>query len=183
MELSNPLKMLPSQYYLPLAIVAGGFLAWRFMFSGSGGDETVTTNTSMGYDPSLVALGVETSLERDKLAAQTELGKMSMQTELQALDKEYTYRGVELASAERLADKEYGYRSAELASNERKEFGNIGLQHAELSVMQNLGQQEIAQSYNLQNYQTMVQHDLGKKGISASKFNSVIGGLTSIFGK
>lgn len=131
MELSNPLKMIPSQYYLPLAIVAGGLLAWRFMFNGS--SDSSSTNTALGYDPSLVALGVETSLERDRLNANTELGKLAMQTELQAMDKQYSFLGIELASNERTTQRH-------IDSAERVKGAEIGLNHAELGVMQQLGQ-------------------------------------------
>lgn len=131
MELSNPLKMIPSQYYLPLALVAGGLLAWRFLFSG-GSSESSPSNTALGYDPSLVALGVETSLERDRLNANTELGKLAMQTELQAMDKQYGFLGIELASNERTTQRH-------LDSAERVRGAEIGLNHAELGVMNHLG--------------------------------------------
>jgi hypothetical protein len=131
MELTNPLKLIPSQYYLPLAVVAGGLIAWRFIFSG--GDESPNTGaSSMGYDPSLVALGVQTSLERDKLNASTELGKLAMQTELQAMDKQYTFLGTENAL-------NAGVVKHQIDSAERVRGAELGVQHAELDAMQYLG--------------------------------------------
>lgn len=79
----------------------------------------------------------------------------------------------------------YGVDSAE-----RIHGANIWLGNAELSVKQNLGEREIIahtnevnQSYNLQNYQTMVQHDLGKKNIKASYNANVIGSVGGLVGK
>jgi hypothetical protein len=67
------------------------------------------------------------------------------------------------------------------------------MENATLAVQQNLAQQALAQQavetreyYNLANYQTMVSHDLGKKGIKANfqqgVLGTVTGGLLKLFG-
>ena len=135
MELSNPLKMIPSKFYLPLALLGGGLIAWRFL-SGSSKPEESPQNSSMGYDPSLVALGVQTSLERDKLNAQTELGKLAMQTELEALNVQTQ---ADLVKNDRETSLANQMHDRETSSTERMYGGDLTLRNIELSVMQNLG--------------------------------------------
>lgn len=143
MELSNPFKLVPSSMYLPLAIVAGGLLAWRFLFTGGdSGDVSNPTSPSMGYDPSLVALGVQTSLERDKLAASTELGKLTIATEMHALDVQSDMQAREVGLANITNDREVNLASATMLSQERMFGADLSLKNSELSVMQTIGMAE-----------------------------------------
>jgi hypothetical protein len=72
-------------------------------------------------------------------------------------------------------------------SNERVTGEQIGLEHAKEGTIRekqvydyNLKTNEVNQSYALQNYQTTVQHDLGKKQIKQKQQSSWISGLTSV---
>lgn len=143
MELSNPFKLVPSSMYVPMAIVAGGLLAWRFLFSGGdSGDVSSHASPSMGYDPSLVALGVQTSLERDKLAASTELGKLTIATEMHALDVQSEMQAREVGLADTVNSREEANNYQGILSQERMFGANLNLKNSELSVMQNIGMAE-----------------------------------------
>lgn len=179
---SNPFKMIPSSMYMPLAVIAGGLIAWR-VFSGSGdssgGDAVASQSNALGYDPSLVALGVQTSLERDKLNSQTELGKLAIATEMHSLDVTSEMQGREIGLADTISARDSATSIATLSSNERMYAADMGYKHAALVEQSRLASAEMAQSYNLKNYQAMISHDLGKKGIKANYYGGIIGSLTS----
>lgn len=139
MELSNPFRMIPTSYYLPIAVIAGGLVAWRFLFSGDSGDVDAPQSDAMGYDPSLVALGVQTSLERDKLAASTELGRLSIATEMHALDVQSEMQSREIGLADTINNRAENNATNLILSQERMYGADIGLKHAELGVMGGLG--------------------------------------------
>ena len=180
--LSNPFKMIPSSMYMPLAVIAGGLIAWR-VFSGSSdsgsGDAAASQSNVLGYDPSLVALGVQTSLERDKLNSQTELGMMALATEMHSLDVTSEMQGREIGLADTINARDSANSTAMIASNERMYGADMGYKHAALGEQSRLADAEMAQSYNLKNYQAMINHDLGKKGIKADYYGGIIGSLTS----
>jgi len=133
MLLNNPFKMLPSSYYMPLAIVAGGLLAWRFLATREH-NNTANASANVAYDRDLIALGVQTSLERDKLNATTELSKFAMQTEMQGLDRQLTFDEAALKystdSAERVKRDELSVMSRlnELTEYTRQHEANVDLQ-------------------------------------------------------
>lgn len=180
--LSNPFKMIPSSMYVPIAVIAGGLIAWR-VFSGSddngGGDAVASQSSVLGYDPALVALGVQTSLERDKLNSQTELGKLALATEMHSLDLMSEMQGREIGLEDAINARDSANSIAMLASNERMYGADMGYKHAALGVQASLASAEMSQSYNLKNYQAMINHDLGKKGIKADYYGGIIGSLTS----
>jgi hypothetical protein len=180
--MTNPFKAIPSSYYLPLALLGGGLLAWR-MLSG-GGSSPSPSSTNMGYDPSLVALGVQTSLERDKLNAQTELGKLAMQTELAMNERE-----TNLASLTH--DREINLASAinEREINLQSQLGNKSLDYdnaqkaADYAYMNSallLDNQINNRIQDNVHKSLVVEHDLGKKGISASKEANRLGFVSNI---
>jgi len=138
MEFANPLKAVPSRWYLPLALLGGGLLAWRFLSGGSDTAES-PTSSSMGYDPALVALGVQTSLERDKLNAQTELGKLAMKTELDAIGLNNANEAMFASYADKANERDYLTANNAIGSQERMYGGDLTLRNIELSVEQALG--------------------------------------------
>lgn len=138
-----------------IVAVIGGLIAWR-MFSGNR-EQAPATVVQTGYDPQLVALGTQSALKQAELQQQKEIALAAMDTELKTAEQA-------------------GMITRYVTDSEERKFGGqMVIDNAALSVQQTLGLRqadlqavEIAQSYNLKNYQTMVTHDLGKKGIGVN---------------
>jgi hypothetical protein len=167
------LPKVPSGAIPYIAVAVGGVLAWRIL-SGSGSDAAPQI-VQTGYDPELVALGTQSALKTKEIESQQAIAMKALDTEVQT-----TALGNDLAR--------YG-----IDSEERKYGAGLQMENATLAVQQNLAQQALAQQavetreyYNLANYQTMVSHDLGKKGIKANfqqgVLGTVTGGLLKLFG-
>jgi len=182
--MTNPFSAIPKAYYLPLALVGGGLVAWR-VFGSSGGEQSPSpANTQLSYDPALVSLGVQTSLERDKLNAQTELGKLSMQTELTVNEREINLaslthdREINLASA--MNDREINLQSH--LGNKALDYDNSqkAADYAYMNSALLLDNQINNRVQDNAHKALVVEHDLGKKGISASKEANRLGFVSNI---
>lgn len=157
-----------------IGVTAGIVVAWRFMSNSKSSDAGAVVQT--GYDPQLVALGTEVAGKQAELDTTLKLAQLSADTEVKTgmMTNELARYGID--SGERIAGQQFALDNSRLAVE--NSIAGAALADA---------QQERVQAYNLANYQTMVQHDLGKKGIKAEAqagiLNTVSNGLLKYLGK
>lgn len=173
-----------------------GLVATRLFSSGSSQD---SSPSYAGYDPALVSLGIQAGIEQDRMKQELQLAGMESAdnrfiAELNTQESKYlaelsantelklneannnaTLQQVSLLNAFALEDTklETDRVKMQLDQEERVAGAKLAYQNAWVAADYADKASERQQQYNLANYQTMVSHDLGKKGIKADFWGGI----------
>ena len=198
-------KLMPSGAGAKVLMIGGALVAavigWR-MLSGGGGSSASVVYTDGSYDPELVALGTQASLERDAMANELEIAKLQYGNTLAlaGMDASTTLSlaniGAQMQASDLASTQNIAMQS--LWSNERMFASDIVLQTEALRSGAALANQQQAMDYDIakrvasDNYEAGVQerhlqhvaldyqHDIGKKNIGVQKWGMALDGAKSL---
>ena len=161
-------------------------------------------DNTLDYSPELVQLGTSAALQREQMSNELELAKLASSTALGINDANISGNNYAISSAERLAatqmqdayamnvqslnasmamteaqsNRDYSIASSQLANDSQKAVFDYNINNRAIDLQTG----EMVHEYNLLNYQTMVQHDLGKNGIKAGEKQSYVSAGLKLLG-